>query len=93
MIEWHGESPLITFWHEGTTAHLDVRRLLESGGEPYREIMSCVQQIGAEDRLIVHAIFQPRPLIRQLERQGFRLTVERVEPDHWTLDVAAGPRS
>lgn len=90
MIEWHGDSPLIAFWHEGATAHLDVRPLLESGGEPYREIMSCVQQMSTEDRLVVHAIFQPKPLIRQLERQGFLLTIEHVGPDHWTLQVSPG---
>ncbi len=91
MIEWHGDSPLIEFWLDGTTAHLDVRPLLETGGEPYREIMSCVQQLDGDDRLVVHAIFQPKPLIRQLERQGFLLTVVHEGPDHWTLDIVVGP--
>ena len=51
--------------------------------------MDCVNQIGPQERLVVHALFEPRPLIAQLTHMGFVTRSERVDAEHWTLHVAA----
>lgn len=69
------------------TYHLDVRDLLLDGGSPYEIIMDCAAQIDDTNSLIVHAVFEPKPLVRQLQRMGLAVTVAQVEPDHWTITV------
>ena len=87
MIELRDAHPLVRFWSEGATFHVDVRELLEHGGEPYMYIMDCINQIAAEDTLVVHALFEPKPLVAQLSRMGFFTTVERHDAEHWTLTI------
>ena len=88
MIEPREAHPLVHTWSEGPAFHLDVRELLESGGEPYVYIMDCVNQIGPGETLVVHALFEPKPLIAQVTRMGFRTRCERVDADHWALTIA-----
>lgn len=66
---------------------LDVRPMLEAGGEPYQVIMHCVGQLGAGELLRIHALFEPRPLLRQLERMGMRTETAPLGPDHWVVSV------
>ena len=80
--------PLTTFIDEGEGLYqLDVRELLLSGGEPYSSIMSCVRQLAEGEKLYLHAIFEPLPLIKKLQRQGYHLRSEHVGPDHWVLEI------
>ena len=88
MIEPREAHPLVHTWSEGATFHVDVRALLEAGGEPYVYIMDCVNQIGAGETLVVHALFEPKPLEMQMTRMGFRIRSERVDADHWALTIA-----
>ena len=88
MIELREGHPLISLRSEGTTFHLDVRPLLENGGEPYVYIMDCVNQIGAQEQLVVHALFEPKPLVAQMVRMGLRAECARVDADHWTLTIS-----
>lgn len=88
MIESRDPHPLVRTWSEGDTFHLDVRAFLEQGGEPYTLIMDCVSQIGPQDKLVVHALFEPGPLIAHLTGMGLVTHCERVEPEHWALHVA-----
>lgn len=81
----------VHFWvddDDSTCAHLDVRELLEEGGEPYAIIMECVQMLVIGQRLVVHAIMQPRPLVQQLGRMGYFTEVRHVGADHWELEVS-----
>jgi Uncharacterized conserved protein (DUF2249) len=87
MIELRDAHPLVKFWAEGQTYHVDVRELLEQGGEPYLYIMECVNQIAADDTLIIHALFEPKPLVSQLSRMEFLTQVKREDAEHWTLTV------
>jgi N-dimethylarginine dimethylaminohydrolase len=89
MIELHDGHPLLRFWSEGATYHLDVRALLEQGGEPYLHIMDCVNQVQPGETLVVHALFEPRPLIAQVARMGLHARSERLDAEHWTLIIAA----
>ncbi|MBI3993689.1 MAG: DUF2249 domain-containing protein [Candidatus Lambdaproteobacteria bacterium] len=88
MIAFEQIDPFVKFWQEDRTYHLDVRELLDNGGEPYEVIMSCVLQIDADDRLVLHAPFEPKPLIRQLRGMGLQAHSARVDVDHWTLAVS-----
>ena len=81
------------FWtEEGPEgrSHLDVRELLSQGGEPYALIMECVSRLAAGQRLVVHAIMEPRPLLKQFERMGHAVAVNHAGPDHWEVEVTAG---
>jgi Uncharacterized conserved protein (DUF2249) len=91
MIELHDEHPMLRSWSEGHVFHLDVRALLEQGGEPYVYIMDCVRQVAAGDELVVHALFEPRPLLAQVGRMGLAAHARRIAPEHWTLTISAAP--
>ena len=86
-IQWRSDEPLLRFWEEQGTYHLDVRPLLEEGGRPYSHIMSCVGQIAKGDVLVIHAPFEPKPLVTQLGKRGLRTECRREGEDHWTLTV------
>ena len=92
MIVWENEHPLIHFREENQTYHLDVRPLLEEGGEPYPFIVACVHQIQAEDTLIIHSLFEPKPLLKVILDMGYQVLAERVGEDHWHTTVAAANR-
>jgi len=82
----------VRFWpdeSDSNRAHLDVRELLENGGEPYSVIMECVHQLAAGETIVLHALMEPRPLMRQLSGMGYGLSVSRVGPDHWQLEISA----
>jgi uncharacterized protein (DUF2249 family) len=62
---------------------------LEDGGEPYSIIMECVHRLSAGERLVLHALMQPRPLMSQLSRMAYGLELRHVGPDHWELEISA----
>ncbi|MBI5505431.1 MAG: DUF2249 domain-containing protein [Deltaproteobacteria bacterium] len=82
----------VRFWQDSTDpmrSHLDVRELLEDGGEPYAIIMECVNRLQGGECVVLHAIMQPRPLLAQLGRMGFACDVRHVGADHWEVDISA----
>ena len=87
MIQLREAHPLVRTWSEGSAFHLDVRQLLEHGEEPYVAIMECVHQIAPGDTLVVHALFEPKPLMVQMTRMGFASRSERIAAEHWTLTI------
>jgi uncharacterized protein (DUF2249 family) len=92
MMSFEPDDPRVRFWPDETDpdrAHLDVRELLEDGGEPYPIVMECVHRLAAGQRLVLHALMQPRPLIGQLSRMGYGSVASHVGPDHWELEIAA----
>lgn len=92
MIAYEPDEAGVHFWiddDDATRAHLDVREMLEDGGQPYGIIMECVQRIATGQRLIVHAIMKPQPLILQLGRMGYFMECRHVGEDHWELEVSA----
>lgn len=87
MVAPRDNHPLIRSWREGPTFHLDVRQLLEQGEEPYIYIMDCIQQLEPGEKLALHALFEPKPLMRQVGRMGYAIAVQRVEPEHWLMTI------
>ena len=63
----------------------DVRGLLRQGVEPFPEIFSRAQALGAGDGLIVVAPFLPSPLIERLAGEGFASKVERGAGADWLV--------
>lgn len=54
------------------TLTLDIRPLLAQGQEPFAQIMNAVESLEAPgDQLVLTAPFEPAPLYRVMERQGF----------------------
>ena len=93
MITWNHGQETVKFWQEQNTYHLDVRPLLEKGGEPYQMIMDCVGQLAPSDTLQIHALFDPKPLRRVLGQMGLRVEGERKGEDHWVLTIRSSPQS
>jgi uncharacterized protein (DUF2249 family) len=87
MVAISEEHPLVKTWQDGHAFHLDVRELLENGGEPYFHIMDCLHQLGSGESLVVHALFEPKPLIKQVERLGYLAAPQRESAEHWTVKI------
>ncbi|WP_234555134.1 DUF2249 domain-containing protein [Thermus caliditerrae] len=84
--------------------HLDVRPILERGGEPFQAIMAAAREVGPGERLVLEVLFEPIPLYKVLGKQGFLAWCERLGEGHYRVhfyrqgvgkgqEVAAGPAS
>jgi uncharacterized protein (DUF2249 family) len=65
---------------------LDVRQILRDGGMPFQLIMDTFASLQPGEGVRLHAIFEPRPLIRQLTDRGFEHTARRIADDDWEID-------
>lgn len=82
-----GDEAAVGFVATPPVYELDVRPMLEAGGEPYQVIMHCVAQLAAGDELRIHALFEPRPLLRQFERMGLEIKARALAAEHWVVAV------
>jgi uncharacterized protein (DUF2249 family) len=65
---------------------LDVRPILLAKQEPFKVIMEAVDELtNKEDTLVLHATFNPEPLLKVLKGKGFTNSVEKIEEDHWIV--------
>lgn len=84
----NGESySLVKTWEEGERINLDVRDMLEAGGEPYAVIMKTLHELPSGKTLSIHALFEPKPLIHQVGQMGYQSECRRVDADHWVLNI------
>ncbi len=67
------------------TVTMDVRDYIRSGHEPFSKIMNAAAALQADEQLLLIAPFEPRPLFRVLEKQGFRHTVQSNKPGDWEV--------
>ncbi|WP_018467766.1 DUF2249 domain-containing protein [Calidithermus timidus] len=65
--------------------HLDVRPILAAGGEPFGAIMAAAREVAAGQRLCLEAPFEPLPLYRVMQRQGFVAWCEQLGPEHYRV--------
>jgi hypothetical protein len=70
---------------ESKLVELDVRPILEAGGEPFEEIMAAVKSLEPSDVFILHATFNPIPLLRVMERKGYNHNSEQAKKGHWIV--------
>ena len=54
------------------TVTVDVRADLRAGREPFSKIMNAAAALRPEEQLLLIAPFEPVPLFRVMEKQGFR---------------------
>lgn len=64
---------------------LDVRPILETGGEPLGAIMSAVAALGPDQGLRLLAPFKPVPLFDLLGARGFRHRATEIEGGDWEV--------
>ena len=64
---------------------LDVRPILNTGGEPFTKIREGIEGLGPNEGLSVVAPFLPSPLIEKLGSEGFQSKVERQVGGGWIV--------
>jgi uncharacterized protein (DUF2249 family) len=66
-------------------ARLDVRPLIQQGGDPFQEIMAITAKLKPGQVLEIDAPFDPVPLRRILSERGFAHHGQNAGPDHWRI--------
>lgn len=64
---------------------LDIRPILNAGGEPFTKIRESIDALSEGQGLSVIAPFLPSPLIEKLGSEGFESRVERQVGDGWIV--------
>ena len=67
------------------TVTVDVRDDIGSGREPFSKIMNAASALRTNEQLLLIAPFEPVPLFRVMEKQGFRHTVQSNQPGDWEV--------
>lgn len=70
---------------EITPKVLDVRPILQNGGEPFQEIMQAVRELAPGQGLKLVAPFRPQPLFRVMEGRGFDHEAREIADGHWEV--------
>jgi uncharacterized protein (DUF2249 family) len=71
--------------NNNNTVTVDVREDIRSGREPFSKIMNAASALRTNEQLLLIAPFEPVPLFRVLEKQGFRHTVQSNKPGDWEV--------
>lgn len=61
--------------------NFDVRAMLAEGNDPLKHIQQKVKALAPEEALVIVNNFEPVPLIKLLERQGFQSHVRHVDAE------------
>ena len=61
--------------------HYDVRTMLAEANDPLKSIQQKIKSLNSEEVLVIINNFEPVPLIRLLEKQGFQTYVDFVDTD------------
>ncbi len=65
---------------------LDVRPILEAGGEPFDKIMAFVSELNPGEGFRLWATFKPEPLLAVLAQRGYQGTAKEKEDGSWAVD-------
>lgn len=65
---------------------LDVRDI---DGEPFGDIMSALDDLAADESLLLVNSFEPEPLYDVIERRGFTYETANPEPGLWYVEIEA----
>lgn len=63
---------------------LDVR---DVDGEPFGQIMTTLNQLGADETLLLINSFEPVPLYNVLDERGFAYEPEQITEDEWHVRI------
>ncbi|HEY0971848.1 MAG TPA: DUF2249 domain-containing protein [Gemmatimonadales bacterium] len=69
----------------GRVVEVDVRDDLRNGREPFSRIMAARQALADGEVLRLRATFEPVPLFRVMERQGFEHLARHHGPEDWSV--------
>ncbi|MCO5290395.1 MAG: DUF2249 domain-containing protein [Chitinophagaceae bacterium] len=61
--------------------NFDVREILAAGSDPLKQIQQKVKALQPDEVLLIVNSFEPVPLIKLLERQGFETYVKHIDKD------------
>ncbi|MBX2903323.1 MAG: DUF2249 domain-containing protein [Chitinophagales bacterium] len=61
--------------------HFDVRAMLAEGNDPLKQIQQKAKALNASETLLIINNFEPVPLIKLLEKQGFSTYVNHINTD------------
>jgi uncharacterized protein (DUF2249 family) len=64
---------------------LDVREDIRNGREPFSKIMNAAAELRTGDQLLLIAPFEPVPLFRVLEKQGFQHSAQPADSGDWEV--------
>lgn len=70
---------------------LDVRPILEAGGEPFQNIMSAAAEVRVGQRLVMETPFEPFPLYKVMGKKGFEAWCERLDKQHFRVHFFRRP--
>ena len=63
---------------------LDVR---EIDGEPFGNIMAALEELSADESLLLINSFEPEPLYDVLEDRGYEYETTNPSPDEWQVEI------
>jgi uncharacterized protein (DUF2249 family) len=63
---------------------LDVRQI---DGEPFGDIVAALDDLPADETLVLINSFEPVPLYEVLEDRGFEHRTSQVAPDEWHVAI------
>jgi len=67
------------------TEVVDVREDIRRGGEPFSKIMAAAATVGLGESLLLLVPFEPMPLFKVMERQGFTNSRKQTSAGHWEV--------
>lgn len=62
---------------------LDVRPFHERGEEPFEAIMDAVYSLAPGQPFLLINTFEPKPLIRVMDKRGFDASSDQKSADEW----------
>ena len=65
---------------------LDVRPILEEGGEPFDDIMAFVDALEPGEPCRIWATFKPEPLFGIMASKGYRAEAKEMADGSWAVD-------
>lgn len=70
---------------ENNIVELDVRPILREKKEPFAQIMEAVSSLKPTDVFVLHATFNPVPLLSVMKGKGYDSEVKEVEAEHFII--------
>lgn len=65
---------------------LDVRPILNAGGEPFDQIMAFVTELSLGEGFRLWATFRPDPLLAVLAHKGYQSQATEMGDGNWAID-------
>jgi len=62
---------------------LDVRPTINSGGDPFSEIMGTIKEMNDDETLKIINVFEPTPLIGILKGKGYNTHTDKISEDEY----------